>query len=69
MIAQYRFLHHNESSGVTEVARIEENIDLEIALTRVGGFGRFQSIISLCMGIVRNAGCALVFLFAYLTLP
>lgn len=58
----------NESS-LTNVNEQTENMNLEAALTKVGGFGLFQTIVTISMGLVRNSGSALVYLFAYMVLP
>ena len=44
-------------------------MNLETALGKVGGFGLFQTVITISMGLVRNSGMAIVYLFAYLVLP
>ena len=44
-------------------------MNLEMALTKVGGFGRFQLFMTIVFTFVRNMGGTLFYLFAFLILP
>lgn len=44
-------------------------MNLDMALTRVGGFGLFQIINTIGMSLMRVGGGPLLYLFAYLTMP
>ena len=46
-----------------------EKMNLDMALTRVGGFGFFQGLIVLGMSLMRFGGGNLLYLYAYLTMP
>ena len=52
-------------------SRIEETekLNLELALTRVGGFGLFQTLVTIGMGFLRNSGVPVIYMFAFLVLP
>ena len=46
-----------------------EKLNLEMALTRVGGFGLFQTLVTIAMGLLRNSGMPLIYMFAFIVLP
>ena len=47
----------------------DSKMNLEMALGKVGGFGLFQYLSMLGLGITRNSGSPLFYLIAYLTMP
>ena len=61
----------NRNSSRETESRIEETekLNLEMALERVGGFGLFQTLVTIAMGFFRNSGVPLIFMFAFLVLP
>ena len=45
-----------------------EKMNLDMALQRVGGFGLFQTMVTIGLAMLRNAGSPLMALFPLLTL-
>ena len=53
-------------SGLTQDSSAQFNLDM--ALAKVGGFGRYQTLITLGISLLRNSGSVLVYILAYLVL-
>ena len=59
----------HESLIDNEADEGDSKMNLEMALGKVGGFGLFQYLSMLGLGLTRNSGGPLFYLIAYLTMP
>ena len=55
-------------SDHTDRPKKKKMIDLDIAFDIVGGYGRFQALMTVMFSIWRNAGAWCFYCFAYLSL-
>lgn len=46
-----------------------EKMNMDMALSRIGGFGLFQGLLTLGMSLMKVGGSPLLYLFPYITLP
>jgi len=49
-------------------ANYATKLNLDMALARVGGFGLYQTIVTIATALLRNSGCSLWYLFTYFVL-
>ena len=53
---------------MTELSPIIEELDLDVAFKKMGGFGLSQKLATLFLCVTRNTGLAFIYMFGLLTM-